>query len=202
VTVFEFVAILLALAAGFSYLNRRLLRLPTTIGLMALTLLASLGAVAAGRFYPVIERTAADFVGQIDFNQTVLQSMLGFLLFAGALHINLDDLIRARVAIVVLATVGVIVSTVLVGGMIWGVLALLGIHANPIYCFLFGALISPTDPIAVLSLLKRFGAPKNLEVTIAAESLFNDGVGLVVFAALLGVATGVTFPRVSYQGLS
>jgi CPA1 family monovalent cation:H+ antiporter len=190
VTVFDFVAILLALAAGFSYLNCRLLRLPTTIGLMALTLLASMGAVAAGRFYPPIEQTAADFVGQIDFNQTVLQSMLGFLLFAGALHINLDDLIRERVAIVVLATVGVIVSTVLVGGMIWGVLALLGIHASPIYCFLFGALISPTDPIAVLSLLKRFGAPKDLEVTIAAESLFNDGVGLVVFAALLGIAAG------------
>jgi CPA1 family monovalent cation:H+ antiporter len=188
VNVPDFVAILLVLAAAFSYLNRRLLRLPTTIGLMALTLLASLGAVAAGRFYPSVEQRAADFVGHIDFNQTVLQGMLGFLLFAGALHINLDDLIRERVAVIVLATVGVVVSTLLVGGMTWGLLALVGIRMSPIYCLLFGALISPTDPIAVLSLLKRLGAPKPLEVTIAGESLFNDGVGLVLFVALLGVA--------------
>jgi CPA1 family monovalent cation:H+ antiporter len=190
VTVFDFAAILLVLAAGFSYLNRRLVRLPTTIGLMALTLLASLGAVAVGRFYPPIEQRAAAFVGQIDFSQTVLQGMLGFLLFAGALHINLDDLIREKVAIAVLATVGVVVSTLLVGGMTWGVLAVLGLPSTPIYCFLFGALISPTDPIAVLSMLQRLGAPGRLSVTIAGESLFNDGVGLVVFAALLGVAVG------------
>jgi CPA1 family monovalent cation:H+ antiporter len=188
VTIFDFVAVLLVLAAGFSYLNRLLLRLPTTIGLMALTLLASLGAVVAGRFYPPIEQRAAAFVGLIDFNQTVLQSMLGFLLFAGALHINLDDLIREKVAITVLATVGVVVSTLLVGGMTWGLLALLGLPTRLIYCFLFGALISPTDPIAVLSMLQRLGAPRALSVTIAGESLFNDGVGLVVFAALLGVA--------------
>jgi CPA1 family monovalent cation:H+ antiporter len=190
VTTFDFVAVLLVLAAGFSYLNHRFLRLPPTIGLMALTLAASLAAVAAGRFYPPIEQHAAAFIGQIDFNQTVLQGMLGFLLFAGALHVNLDDLIREKVAITVLATLGVVVSTVLIGGMAWGMLVLLGVPTRPIYCFLFGALISPTDPIAVLRMLRRLGAPQPLSVTIAGESLFNDGVGLVVFVALLGVAVG------------
>ena len=186
----DFVAILLVLAAGSSYLNYRLLRLPTTIGLMALTLLASLAAIAAGFVFPAIEREAAAFVSQIDFNRAVLDGMLGFLLFAGALHVDLGDLLRQKAAITLLATVGVAVSTLIVAGLAWALLSLVNAPVSPIYCLLFGALISPTDPIAVLALLRRLGAPKKLEVIIAGESLFNDGVGVVIFVGLLEVVAG------------
>jgi CPA1 family monovalent cation:H+ antiporter len=185
---FDLVAVLLVAAAGLSYLNHRLLRWPSTVGLMALTLLASLAVIAAGLLFPGAQRQAAAFVRRIDFNQAVLHGMLGFLLFAGALHLDLDDLARHKVAIAVLSTLGVVLSTLMVGGLTWGLLTALGIPMRPIYCFLFGALISPTDPIAVLALLKQIGAPRSLEVTITGESLFNDGVGVVLFVGLLGIA--------------
>jgi CPA1 family monovalent cation:H+ antiporter len=184
----DFIAVLLVLAAGFSYLNHRVLRLPTTIGLMALTLLASLAALAAGQFFPAVEQGAARFVREIDFDRAVLDGMLGFLLFAGALHVDLGDLARQKVVITVLATAGVVLSTLAVGGLSFALLTLAGIPARPVYCLLFGALISPTDPIAVLGLLRRIGAPKPLEVTVAGESLFNDGVGVVLFLGLLEIA--------------
>jgi CPA1 family monovalent cation:H+ antiporter len=182
-------AVLLVLAAGLGYVNHRLLKLPPTVGLMALTLLGSLVVIAVGLVYPEAEQQAIRFIHGIDFNQALLQGMLGFLLFAGALHIDLDDLSRQKVVIAVLATVGVVLSSAIVGGLVWCLLALLGMKIGLIYCLLFGALISPTDPVAVLALLKQVGAPKPLEVTIAGESLFNDGVGVVVFLGLLDVAT-------------
>jgi CPA1 family monovalent cation:H+ antiporter len=119
-----------------------------------------------------------------------MHGMLGFLLFAGALHVNLGDLVRHRWMIATLASVGVLISTFLVAGLAWGVLQLVGIQMRFIYCLLFGALISPTDPIAVLSILKQVGAPKDLEIKIAGESLFNDGVGVVVFLGFWEIATG------------
>jgi CPA1 family monovalent cation:H+ antiporter len=186
----DFIAVLLVLAAGFSYVNHRLLRLPTTVGLMALTLVASLAALAVGRIFPAVELQAAEFVQQIDFNQAVVQGMLGFLLFAGALHLDLGELARQKLAIAVLATVGVVLSTLLVGALTWSLTALLSIPMRPLYCLLFGALISPTDPIAVLALLKQIGAPRSLETTIAGESLFNDGVGVVLFLGLQEIAAG------------
>jgi CPA1 family monovalent cation:H+ antiporter len=187
---FDFVAILLVLAAGFSYLNHRVLKLPTTVGLMALTLAASLAAVALGFVFPAAEQQAAAFVRRIDFNQAVLHGLLGFLLFAGALHVNLGNLARQAFPVALLATAGVALSTLIVGGLTWGLLALLGRPLDFLHCLLFGALISPTDPIAVLSVLKKIGAPKPLEVTIAGESLFNDGVGVVLFLGLLEVGAG------------
>ena len=187
---FDLLAVLLVLAGGLGYLNHRLLRLPPTVGLMALTLAASLAAVAAGEVFPALEDQAAAFVRRIDFGQAVLKGMLGFLLFAGALHLDLGDLSREKAAIAALATVGVAVSTLLVGGLAWCLLALLGIPMPPTSCLLFGALISPTDPVAVLALLKRVGAPRPLEATIAGESLFNDGVGVVAFLGLLEAAGG------------
>jgi CPA1 family monovalent cation:H+ antiporter len=187
---FDFVAILLVLAGGLGYLNHRLLRLPPTIGLMALTLVASLAAVVAGLAFPAVEHQAAAFVRQIDFGQAVLHGMLGFLLFAGALHLDLGDLERQKAAIAVLATLAVLLSTLFVGGLACCLLAALGTPAGLIPCLLFGALISPTDPVAVLALLKRLGAPTSLKVTIAGESLFNDGVGVVVFLGLSEAATG------------
>jgi len=187
---FDLIAVVLVMAALFSYVNYRLLRLPATIGLMALTLLVSLAVVGLGHWVPELARHADQFVRQIDFNELLLQGLLGFLLFAGALHVKLDDLARWKVPIAVLATVGVFLSTALVGFLLWGALRLVGLELRLMYCLLFGALISPTDPIAVLGLLKQIGAPRALEVKITGESLFNDGVGVVVFVGLLGAATG------------
>lgn len=188
--IFHLAATLLVLAALFAYFNHRFLKLPSSIGLMALTLLASLAVLAVGRFIPEAQRRAAAFVDQIDLGNALLHGMLGFLLFAGALQLNLSDLASQKASVATLATVGVALSTVLVGGMTWCLLYLIGIQARLTYCLLFGALISPTDPIAVLALLKKVGAPRNLEVTIAGESLFNDGIGVVLFLGLFEVATG------------
>ena len=127
---------------------------------------------------------------QIDFNKTLMHGMLGFLLFAGALHVKLGDLANQKWVIAVTATVGVIGSTFIVGGIAWCVLALLGGQVPWIYCLLFGALISPTDPISVLGIMKKLGAPKSLTTKMAGESLFNDGVGVVVFLVILEMASG------------
>ncbi len=187
-TLFEICAILITLAALLSYLNHRVLRLPTTIGLMVLSLLLSLLVIALGAFFPQVAEVARRLLTSIDFNATLMHGMLGFLLFAGALHIDLGDLMQQKRIISVLATVGVLVSTFLVALMTWGIALLFGLEISFIHCLLFGALISPTDPIAVLGLLKQLGAPRSLATKIAGESLFNDGVGVVVFMALLGIA--------------
>ena len=187
---FDLIAVFIVLAAGFSYLNLRLLKLPMTIGLMALALLFSLLLVVLGAFFPALMEQVRPIVEYFDFDQAFLHGMLAFLLFAGALTINLDDLIWLRWPIAVLATVGVLISTLIVGLLMWGVFTLLGFPLRFIDCLLFGALISPTDPVAVLSLLKQIGAPKALEVQIAGESLFNDGVGVVLFLGLLEIASG------------
>ncbi len=187
---FDLIAVFIVMAAGFGYLNFRLLKLPTTIGLMALSLLFSLSLFVLGAFVPAVAQQTRSVIEQFDFNQVLLHGMLAFLLFAGALHIDLGDLARHKEPIALLATVGVLLSTLIVGLLMWGVFALLGFKLRFIDCLLFGALISPTDPIAVLSLLKKIGAPKTLEVQIAGESLFNDGIGVVLFMGLLEVATG------------
>lgn len=188
--VLQITALLLSLAAVFSYINYRYIRLPATIGLMLIALLVSLvllGLDLAGLAFPA--KWARSILHGVDFGQTLLQGMLSFLLFAGALHVNLGDLARQKWVIAILASVGVVTSTLLVGVFTWWVLGLIGINIDFIYCLLFGALISPTDPIAVLGILKTSGAPKSLETKIAGESLFNDGVGVVIFLALLGIAT-------------
>jgi monovalent cation:H+ antiporter, CPA1 family len=187
---FELIALLLTLSAVFSYVNHRWIKLPTTIGLMVIALLFSLGLIGLGMYVPRIEQTAERIVRSVDFNETLMHGMLGFLLFAGALHVNLSDLARQKWLIATLASFGVALSTVLVAGLAWGVFQVVGLEVRFIYCLLFGALISPTDPIAVLSILKKVGAPKTLEIKIAGESLFNDGVGVVIFLGLLEIATG------------
>ena len=189
---FQLSAALLSLAALFSYLNHRFLRLPTTIGLMLIAMASSLVLVAIGELFPAVEAKARIHLEGVDFNKTVMQGMLGFLLFAAALHINLADLSKHRAVIGFLATAGVVLSTVLVGGMAYALLNALGIEIRLIYCLLFGALISPTDPIAVIGILKHAGAPKELEMKIAGESLFNDGVAVVAFLGLLEIASGTT----------
>lgn len=187
---FQLTAALLSLAAVFTYLNHRFLKLPTTIGLMVIALGCSALIVAAGHVEPSVTAHARRLLLGIDFNKTLMHGMLGFLLFAGALHVNLAELAKHRVAITVLASAGVLLSTLLVAGMAWVAFDLMGFEVRFIYCLLFGSLISPTDPIAVLGILKRVGAPKDLEMKIAGESLFNDGVAVVVFLGLLEIATG------------
>ena len=187
---FDLLAILTVLAAGFSFLNVRLLKLPTTIGLMAISLVFSLSLLAIGVLAPDVGRQTRTIIEQFDFNQVLLHGMIGFLLFAGALHVDLGDLARYREPIAVLATLGVLLSTLIVAVLAWGVFSLLGFHLRFLDCLLFGALISPTDPIAVLGLLKQIGARRYLEVQIAGESLFNDGIGVVLFMSLLEIATG------------
>ncbi|WP_437276443.1 sodium:proton antiporter [Sorangium sp. So ce375] len=189
---FQISAALLSLAAIFSFFNHRLLKLPTTIGLMLIAMTASLVMVGVGELFPEVEAKAKEHLHGIDFNKTLMQGMLGFLLFAAALHVNLADLKKQRVVIGVLATGGVLMSTVLVGGMTYALMTLMGVHIRPVYCLLFGALISPTDPIAVLGVLKHVGAPKELEMKIAGESLFNDGVAVVAFIGLLEIASGTS----------
>jgi CPA1 family monovalent cation:H+ antiporter len=187
---FNILAILITLSAGFSYLNHRFIRLPNTIGLMLIALLVSLGLAAVGRFGFELQADTQRLLASIDFNETLLHGMLSFLLFAGALHINLENLAHQKYIIGLLATFGVLGSTVIIAFISKWVLALLGIDLPMIYCLLFGALISPTDPIAVLGILKKVGVPESLETKICGESLFNDGVAVVVFLVFLKIATG------------
>lgn len=187
---FEIIAVLLTLTALMAYLNHRVLRLPQTIGLMVLALLFSFALIGLNWLLPEagMANRARAILNQIDFDATLLNGMLGFLLFAGALHVDMGRLWAKKWPVALLATVGVVTSTALVGGMTWCLFSVLGLDVKLVYCLLFGALISPTDPIAVLAILKTLGAPESLETKIAGESLFNDGVGVVVFLALMGVA--------------
>ncbi len=191
----ETITVLVCLAALFSYVNERFLKLPATIGLMALGLSFSLIMVALGTIGIPVHRQAVAFMQRIDFNETLMHGLLSFLLFAGALHFNVRNLFGQKWFIGTLASVGVALSTCLVGVLTYYAFGLIDVEIPFLYCLLFGALISPTDPIAVLGILKKAGAPKSLETKIVGESLFNDGVGVVVFLVLLGVATrGMTDP--------
>jgi CPA1 family monovalent cation:H+ antiporter len=183
-------AILITITALFSYINLRYVGLPVSIGVMVIALGLSLLVNVLSWVGFHLEDPARNFLQQIDFDKTLLQGMLSFLLFAGALHININDLVEKKWSIGALATIGTLLSTFLVGTLTWGVLSWLGVSLSYIYCLLFGALISPTDPIAVLGILKTAGVPKSLETKIAGESLFNDGVGIVVFLIILEMATG------------
>jgi len=187
---FQIIAILITLTALFSYFNHRYIKLPTTIGVMLMALVTSLmliGLAALG--LSGIRETATRLVASIDFNQTLMHGMLSFLLFAGALHINLNELAVNKWPIAVLSLGGVVLSTIVFGTLIYWVLNGLGLGLDFAHCLLFGALISPTDPIAVLATLKSARVPRNLEVTIAGESLFNDGVGVVAFIIVGEVAS-------------
>ncbi len=182
-------SILITVSALFAWVNYRTLKLPTTIGIMVISLLFSLFLVVLGALgFEEGVNTAERLVAQIDFNKALLNGMLGFLLFAGAMHINLDDLLEAKWVIGLLASVGLFISTAIVGFGTFFLLKLFGIELSLAYCLLFGALISPTDPVAVMGILKTAGVSKKLETKITGESLFNDGVAIVVFLALFGIA--------------
>lgn len=187
-SILDLITLLIFLAAVFTLLNITILKLPSTIGLMAIALMMSVVILLLGMIFPSITGGAEHIIEEFDFQEVLLDVMLNFLLFAGALSINLRKLLEERVPVLVLATLGTILSTFIVGMMIYYIFPMLGTEIELIYCLLFGALISPTDPIAVLALVKKFNLSKNLEIKIAGESLFNDGVGVVVFLTILGVA--------------
>ena len=198
-SLFEILAVLITLSALFSYVNYRYFRLPTTIGVMLIALVFSLVLILASYVGWELERLAEDLLMQIDFNQALLHGMLSFLLFAGALHVNLGDLAEQKWIISALATVGVLGCTGLIGLLSWTLFNWLGLEVRWIDCLLFGALISPTDPIAVMGILRRSTIPRSLVTKITGESLFNDGVAVVVFLVLLDVTTsphGARFDRV------
>jgi CPA1 family monovalent cation:H+ antiporter len=194
VSSFEATAVLLCIAAVCGYLNYRFLRLPATTGTLAIALLSSLGIVAIDRFTPAtpLQRPIVRFMQDIDFNELLMRGMLSFLLFAAALHVDLDALRRNKWTIATLSTVGVLMSTGIVGWLTWWAFAWFGIPISFAAAMVFGALISPTDPVAVVGLLRELKAPDSLEAQIAGESLFNDGVGVVVFLALVSLVAPQT----------
>ena len=186
---FFIATILVFLSAIFGFINVRFLKLPNTIGLMVITIIFTLGVFALSYFDDTLLNAEKYIITQIDFKTLLLDIMLSFLLFAGALHTNFQQLHVQRWPILVFSTLGVLVSTFLVGTATFYLLMAFGMDVAYVYCLLFGALISPTDPIAVLGILKQVGAPKKLETKIVGESLFNDGVGVVVFLTIFQFAS-------------
>lgn len=186
---FLIITILVGLSAAFGYINVRFLKLPNTIGLMLITIVFTLAVFALSYIDDTLLDAERYIIKQIDFRTVLLDIMLSFLLFAGALHTNFEQLKIQRWPVLVFSTLGVLVSTFLVGTVMYYLLPLLGLQVAYIHCLLFGALISPTDPIAVLGILKQAGAPKKLETKIVGESLFNDGVGVVVFLTIFQIAS-------------
>lgn len=185
---FVIASILVSLSAIFGYINVRYLKLPNTIGLMLITILFTLGVLLLSYFNSTLLNAEKYIITHIDFKEILLDVMLSFLLFAGALHTNFNQLKVQKWPVFAFSTFGVLISTFLVGFSMYYMLPVLGLNVDLIYCLLFGALISPTDPIAVLSILKQAGAPKKLETKIVGESLFNDGVGVVVFLTIFKIA--------------
>jgi CPA1 family monovalent cation:H+ antiporter len=189
---YSIVSILVVLSALFGYINVRFFKLPITIGLMVITIIFTLVVLIIGQFDDTLLLQEKAFISRIDFESVLLDVMLSFLLFAGALHTNFQQLKVQRGPILAFATFGVLVSTFLVGTSMFYILQWIGFEVSFINCLLFGALISPTDPIAVLGILKKAGAPKKLETKIVGESLFNDGVGVVVFLTIFSIAKNPT----------
>ena len=197
----DLTALLLVFSALFEWLNKRYFALPSSIGLLGMGLLASLMMVALEVVAPgeTVSRKVAGALLQIDFEATVMNGLLAFLLFAGALHLDVGSLRGRAVPVAVMATIGVLVSTTVIGVGLWVISGPLGYPVPLIWALVFGALISPTDPVAVLSTLKAVAVPQSLETDMKGESLFNDGVGVVVFSMLLAIAEG---ERASASGVA
>ena len=191
-SVFEIGAFLIGLSAFFGYINHRFLRLPHTVGLVVMALAASLTLILIEFLSPSTQllETITGILAQIDFHETVMHGMLSFLLFAGAMHVDFSVFKSRAMSIGLMATLGILISTFLIGGAIWFLLNLFDIGIPFIWALVFGALISPTDPVAVLGLFKTVKVPESLEAKMAGESLLNDGVGVVVFTIVVAIAVG------------
>ena len=187
--ILQITAVLMTLTALFSYLNYLYLKLPATIGVMVIALAMSLVILLLDKLgFPVLLVQERQFLAGIDFSTTLLHGMLSFLLFAGALQVDINRLASQKWIVLSLATFGVMISVTIIGSVVWLLSQWLGLPLEFIHCLLFGALISPTDPIAVMSTLKTLGVPKSLETKIAGESLFNDGIGVVLFLVIFNIA--------------
>ncbi len=186
----EIATVLLFITAMASYLNHRYLQLPKSIGLTFVTFFISIGVLVLDHFHFEIAASLIQIVSNFEFSQTFLQRMLGFLLFAGSLQIDARDLYKQKLIIALLSTVSVLISTAVIGFATWFMMQVTGLNVPLLSCFLFGSLISPTDPVAVMSILKSCKAPKSLEMKIAGEALFNDAMGIVLFVALGGMIQG------------
>ena len=195
-------SVLIVLASFFSYLNLRYLKLPSTIGIMIIAMLSSIILVITGHLFPDTFTHFSNLLRDVDFTEVLMGAMLNFLLFAGAIHINLKDLKEQRGPIVIFSTVSVVISTFVVGGLLFYIAPMLHLNIPFLYCLLFGALISPTDPIAVMGVLKEAKVKKSLETKVAGESLFNDGVAVVVFAVILQLTQSsdidISFSNISW----
>jgi CPA1 family monovalent cation:H+ antiporter len=196
-TTFQLASLLISVAALFGWISSRWLKLPITIGTMLLTVVSSLALVSISPAVPALQPWAVRLVHQINFESLILHGMLSLLLFAGAFLLDLDYLVQENFTVAVLSVVGTLLSTVAIAALLWLALPLLRIHATWLSCLFFGTLISPTDPIAVLEMLRRVGIPKNVQAQLAGESLFNDGIGAVIFLGLLDISRGAT-PSLSH----
>jgi CPA1 family monovalent cation:H+ antiporter len=184
------VSVLFAVAALFGWFSARVLRLPNTIGTMLMTAISSMALVLLARIWPAPHDLAMSLLHRVDFERLILHGMLSLLLFAGAFLLDLEALRKERLAVALLTVFGTLLSILGVGGATYYVSHLFAYHSRLLECFLFGALIAPTDPVAVIEMLRRVAAPKHLEAQLAGESLFNDGVGAVIFIALLSTTRG------------
>jgi len=196
-SVLDLIALLVTLAAVFTFINIHYLKLSATIGLMLLALIMSITILGVGTFVPEVKNLARNILAGIDFKEVLLNIMLSFLLFAGALHVDIQKLKEEGLPVGILAFGATLLSTFLVGAITFYLFPLLGFEIDFIYCLLFGALISPTDPIAVLAILKTTNISKNLSIKIEGESLFNDGIGVVVFLTILAIAAGGSGEEIS-----
>ena len=187
---FVIATVLIVLSALFGFINVRFIKLPSSIGLMVVTIIFTLVVLGISFFDDTFLELEKELINSIDFKTVLLDVMLSFLLFAGALHTNFNQLKIHRKPIIAFATLGTLLSTFISGVVVYYLLQLIGFNVDFIYCLLFGALISPTDPIAVLGIMKKVGAPKKLEIKIVGESLFNDGVGVVLFLVIFQIANG------------
>src|ERR1043165_6118613 len=190
---YQILSLLIVLCAVFSFVNHRFIKWPPTIGIMVLSLGTSVVLLLTANVYPRFHDFSVRLIGSVDFHTLLMKVMLSFLLFAGGFHLNAHRLAAQKWPILVLATAGTLISTFLAGAAFWLLFSLFGTPIPFIICLLFGSLISPTDPIAVLAILKKTGIPDSLELKIAGESLFNDGVAVVLFTSIMDVAlTGNT----------
>ena len=187
-TLYDTFSILIVLSAMFAYINYRFIKLPSTIGLMSIAIVTSLIMLATASFFPVVMKDTTDLLHNFDFSELLLGSMLSFILFAGAIQVKAGDLKKERFSIFIYVSLGLLLSTFIIGTGLYLILPLFNLPISYVQCLLFGILISPTDPIAVLAMLKKAGIRKSTEMKITGEALFNDGVAVVIFLTILKIA--------------